>query len=274
MSLEKLVLQTQEKFPRYHHAQVEISPLEKAVRNANSTASARAARARSSWSSTPAKRRKTATTWTSQKFLATAGLNVPAIHYHDTEEGLIWMQDLGEQDLWTWRNASWGRAPPATNPPARGEQNAHHRQPASGGSISSSASSASSYIFGSRTTFFEHCLSAFGLDRGHRATLRRTPDHEGHRHPARHHAAGFGASRLPVAEHPHPRGAAWLIDFQGIRGAFLQYDVASLLYDPYVTLTGAERDSLLEYYKKVARQAGLEITRTSTKFTTTAPSSA
>ncbi len=34
---------------------------------------------------------------------------------------------------------------------------------------------------------------------------------------------------------------------------------ASLLYDPYVELSGAERAALLDYYKQVARRAGLEV---------------
>jgi len=43
-------------------------------------------------------------------------------------------------------------------------------------------------------------------------------------------------------------GQAYLIDFQGMRPGLAQYDLASLLYDPYVDLTAAERDELLEHY--------------------------
>src|SRR6266480_2876925 len=43
-------------------------------------------------------------------------------------------------------------------------------------------------------------------------------------------------------------GQAYLIDFQGMRPGLAQYDLASLLYDPYVELTQAEHDELLEYY--------------------------
>jgi aminoglycoside/choline kinase family phosphotransferase len=52
---------------------------------------------------------------------------------------------------------------------------------------------------------------------------------------------------------------AWLIDFQGMRPGLPHYDVASLLYDPYVELTGAERDLLLQSYKLAARRSGMEI---------------
>ena len=54
---------------------------------------------------------------------------------------------------------------------------------------------------------------------------------------------------------------AWLIDFQGMRPGLPQYDVASLLYDPYyVDLTSSERSQLLGFYKRVALQSGMQLT--------------
>lgn len=41
---------------------------------------------------------------------------------------------------------------------------------------------------------------------------------------------------------------AWLVDYQGLRLGRAEYDLASLLYDPYVTLTRDERHELLRYY--------------------------
>ena len=43
-------------------------------------------------------------------------------------------------------------------------------------------------------------------------------------------------------------GEACLIDFQGLRPGLAQYDLASLLLDPYVDLTAAEREELLAHY--------------------------
>jgi aminoglycoside/choline kinase family phosphotransferase len=43
-------------------------------------------------------------------------------------------------------------------------------------------------------------------------------------------------------------GEACLIDFQGLRPGLAQYDVASLLLDPYVDLSPAERNELLAHY--------------------------
>ncbi len=41
---------------------------------------------------------------------------------------------------------------------------------------------------------------------------------------------------------------AWLVDYQGLRLGLAEYDLASLLYDPYVKLTRPERTCLLRYY--------------------------
>src|SRR5580700_2292949 len=41
------------------------------------------------------------------EFLAGLGIHVPEIYHHDEEERLIWMEDLGEMDLWAWRDAGW-----------------------------------------------------------------------------------------------------------------------------------------------------------------------
>jgi aminoglycoside/choline kinase family phosphotransferase len=46
-------------------------------------------------------------------------------------------------------------------------------------------------------------------------------------------------------------GKAWLIDFQGMRYGRKEYDLASLLYDPYMQLSEAEQLELLELWQKM-----------------------
>ena len=42
------------------------------------------------------------------QFLASMrGVRVPKIYFHDETEGLIWIEDLGETDLWSYRGESW-----------------------------------------------------------------------------------------------------------------------------------------------------------------------
>src|SRR6266480_5642618 len=40
-------------------------------------------------------------------FLATHGIRAPKIYHHDADEGLIWLEDLGERDLFSYRGESW-----------------------------------------------------------------------------------------------------------------------------------------------------------------------
>jgi hypothetical protein len=55
------------------------------------------------------------------------------------------------------------------------------------------------------------------------------------------------------------RGEAWLIDFQGLRPGLPQYDLASLVYDPYMRLGNDERQELVDAYIAKVLDAGGEI---------------
>ncbi|MDB6147759.1 MAG: putative phosphotransferase related to Ser/Thr protein kinase, partial [Spartobacteria bacterium] len=41
------------------------------------------------------------------KFLEAHAVRAPKIYYHDAEEGLIWIEDLGEEDLFSHHHESW-----------------------------------------------------------------------------------------------------------------------------------------------------------------------
>ena len=57
------------------------------------------------------------------------------------------------------------------------------------------------------------------------------------------------------------RGEAWLIDFQGLRPGLGQYDLASLVYDPYVPLTVKQREELIAGYVTKMLDAGGKVER-------------
>nr|WP_319493077.1 sugar phosphate nucleotidyltransferase [uncultured Desulfobacter sp.] len=59
-------------------------------------------------------------------------------------------------------------------------------------------------------------------------------------------------------------GAPWFIDFQSARLGPIQYDLASLLIDPYVTLSRAVRDELLNY---ALEHIGLKVSVDKNNFT-------
>ena len=41
------------------------------------------------------------------EFLAEHRIRAPRIYFHDPAEGLIWIEDLGTNDLWSYREESW-----------------------------------------------------------------------------------------------------------------------------------------------------------------------
>jgi aminoglycoside/choline kinase family phosphotransferase len=97
--------------------------------------------------------------------------------------------------------------------------------------------------------FFENCLGRhFGVDKGKIDNVAALP--------ALQEIAENLAKRSRVLVHRDfqsqnilvRHSQAYLIDFQGMRPGLAQYDLASVLYDPYVDLTVAERDELLEHY--------------------------
>ncbi len=196
------------------------------------------------------------------QFLAGAGVSVPRIHFHDAAEGLIWMQDLGEDDLWTFRQAPWEQRRPFYESTLLEVAKLHSAatRRLEGSHLSLEREFGEQLYLWEQNYFFENCLRAhFGLDE---ATVQRYASL-----PALQNIAMGLSSRPRVLVHRDFQsqnvmirdGAAWLIDFQGMRPGLAQYDVASLLYDPYVELAGGERAALLEHYKRVARRAGMEI---------------
>ncbi|MDF1739166.1 MAG: phosphotransferase [Verrucomicrobiales bacterium] len=58
-----------------------------------------------------------------------------------------------------------------------------------------------------------------------------------------------------------PGGEAHLIDYQGLRWGVPEYDLASMVYDPYITFSETERDELVDYYFSLKEEAGHETSR-------------
>lgn len=187
-------------------------------------------------------------------YLDKSDVNVPHIFLHDHEEGLIWMQDLGGKDLWSFRNEPWTTRRPL-----------YERALRQGFLLHTSATeqwdgmhprfeiefNEQLYLW-EQNYFLEHCLCGFfGLspEAGEQAVNI----------PAVRGLALRLAGEARVLVHRDFQsqnviihgGEAWVIDFQGMRPGLAQYDLASLLYDPYVELSDAEREELLAFYKSL-----------------------
>lgn len=221
-------------------------------------------------------------------FLKTIGVRVPTIYHHDLEAGLIWMEDLGEVDLWQFRDEAWSVRRPlyldaieqvvrlhtrGHLPLEAGKNRALEGQPqqdAMARDIPNPAAATSIPRFQTafdaqlyrweQNYFFDNCVARyFCVDP---AAIEAKADR-----PRLNEIAAILAAQPRVLIHRDFQSQnimvqheyAYLIDFQGMRPGLGQYDLASLLYDPYVRLTASERDSLLGDYIVLCAEAGYAV---------------
>jgi N-acetylmuramate 1-kinase len=187
------------------------------------------------------------------EFLTEHGIAVPKVYFHDPKEGLIWIEDLGESDLFSLREDSW-LVRGALYRSALDEIAKLHDLPQSEWSELDGEMppefNAALYRW-EQNYFFENCLGrVFGVDERTQRELASLP------------ALGEIADRLAklprVLVHRDFQsqniivrgGHAYLIDFQGMRPGLAEYDLASLLFDPYVRLSPVEREGLWSYYRE------------------------
>src|SRR5207244_1772671 len=195
-------------------------------------------------------------------FLKTHGSHAPRIYYHDTDEGLIWLEALGEHDLFGYRNEPW-LVRRAFYESALDEVRKLHQLPESVciemHQHLPAEFNAALYLW-EQNYFFENCLGRyFKIETGTIDNLDTLP--------ALHCVAEKLAGLPRVLVHRDfqsqnillRNGQAYLIDFQGMRPGLAQYDLASLLYDPYVDVARKERDELIAYYREQQIRNGINI---------------
>lgn len=188
------------------------------------------------------------------EFLGLHGVRVPRVYFHDEAQRLLALEDLGTIDLWSFRDEPWPvRRVHYTS--ALREVHGIHRLRAldaeKEGLRLEIAFDEALYRW-EQDYFFDHCLGSAlrgQVEAEAVAELRALPD--------------WGAVAAELADRPRRlvhrdfqsqnimlhRGQAALIDFQGLRAGLPEYDLASLLFDPYVVLTPDERMELLEIYR-------------------------
>jgi len=195
-------------------------------------------------------------------FLATVGVSTPAFYHHDPQEGLIWMEDLGEVDLWSFREADWATRHGLYHATLREAVRLHLRGQSvlasySGQLTFQQAFTAELYRW-EQNYFIDHCLQRhFGLGERALAPVRPRLEAIAERLAQRPRVLvhrDFQSQNIMVCEGREPN--VCLIDFQGMRPGLAQYDLASLLYDPYVTFTPREHEWLLSDYMLLCEEAG------------------
>jgi len=249
MSLERLIDQTRERFPHYNESKVEILPLEKGGSDRHyyrvRFSAAHSLILVKYDSGKPENERFVGIA----NFLNRIGVNAPLIYYHDQDQALIWMQDLGEEDLWHHRDEPWGVRRRFYEATLDEVAILHSSEPALGEKLHLQSGFDESLYLWEQNYCFENCLGLyFQVPAAEIQSLRK--------HPAFENLAKRLASHRRVLIHRDLQSQniiiwdeqAYLIDFQGLRPGLPEYDLASLLFDPYVTLAQQERAYLLRYY--------------------------
>ena len=191
-------------------------------------------------------------------FLRGIGVAVPEILGHDPERGLLLMEDLGDEDLFAYRNAPWDFRRLLYEKALTMISRLHAYPPSgvpSAGIRLMPGFSPELYRW-ERDYFREECVTkTCGIC---------LTDRESHALETELDALARSLLKMPqVLVHRDlqsqnvmvRKGAPVLIDFQGMRLGSLFYDLGSLLHDPYVEFRDEERTVLLRTYYDLSRPA-------------------
>lgn len=190
------------------------------------------------------------------------GVNAPEIAMYHAGEGLIAMEDLGQADLWAFRNHPWDVRRPLVEAALRQVSRIHARarQALQAHPFDLHVPFDAALYRWEREYCFEQCFGRhFGVKPECLETLRSAGGLEllGARLAALPRALvhrDFQSQNIMIRD-----GQAWLIDFQGLRAGLPEYDVASLLYDPYVTWPRGAREDAIDLWRRIAREEGAVI---------------
>jgi N-acetylmuramate 1-kinase len=249
MNLDSLIIETRQRFPHYQDRGFDIHAIEKGGSDRKYYRIRFGADASLILVKYRVDRGENARFVAIANFLSGIGINAPLIYFHDEEQGSIWLQDLGDEDLWHHRADSWD---------VRGElyrrtldealilhkTDPEVRLPPNGPPEFDAALFRWEQEYG-----FQNCFQlCFQIEE---SRIREMADRTEFTSLTEQLAAyprmlihrDFQSQNILICDEQ-----AYLIDFQGMRPGLGAYDLASLLYDPYVTLSSAEREQLIDYY--------------------------
>lgn len=186
--------------------------------------------------------------------LAKLGVQVPQIYAHDPDQLCVWLEDLGHEDLHAYREQSWETRRPLYQSTLREVAKLHQVDATS---LADEDVAEMELCFDDRLYEWEQNYFLTHYVQGMLGHAVDGPEyaatHDALRALREHLAAlprglvhrDFQSQNVLIRD-----GAAWLIDYQGLRPGLAEYDLASLLLDPYVDLAEAERDELLTWYAR------------------------
>jgi aminoglycoside/choline kinase family phosphotransferase len=182
------------------------------------------------------------------EFLRKARLNVPEILYSNPHKRVILVEDLGDVDLLSLKGQPWdARAPFYASALAQIDRLFYTRPPKE----LHLQPPFDAKLYAWEQSYFLDYLVETHLGRGVRGVIDAAPLvalRERLGASARHLIhRDFQSQNLMVHQEK-----TWLIDFQGLRYGRQEYDLASLLFDPYMAHSAAEREGILGLWEELA----------------------
>lgn len=186
------------------------------------------------------------------------GVHVPSVFAHDRENLLVWIEDLGSVDLHSLRNDAWSTRGPLYESALAEAAKLHQVNAAA---LSEADIEEMELCFDEKLYEWEQNYFITHFLNGIRHQDINASQYEAARaalENLRNHLASlprglvhrdFQSQNILVRDN-----RVWLIDYQGARPGLAEYDIASLLLDPYVNLSDAERESLLRWYANHTRR--------------------
>ena len=192
------------------------------------------------------------------EILMAHGGKVPRVFHHDAGRKLAWIEDLGALDLWAVQDSPW---PERRRLYVRTLEEAArlHRMrpedlPADSLALLMSGFTEDLYLW-EQNYFFDNFAAHFSAVTPAEVTAVRASEalaalrRELGALPRTFIHRDFQSQNVILRE-----DGPYFIDYQGLRPGRPEYDVASLLYDPYVAFTPGQRDELWAEYQ--AMRAG------------------
>ena len=191
------------------------------------------------------------------QFLKKAKLNVPEVLYDNTGRRVALIEDLGQIDLLSMKDQPWEeREPIYRSVLAQLDKLFYTRAPKD--LEFQPAFDADMYQWEQDYFYDNFAEIHLGMSSGETAKLRNAP-------ALKKMAESLGASARHLVHRDFQSqniivkdGDAYLIDFQGMRRGRQEYDLASLIFDPYMEHTAEEREKLLDIWEDISEERPLD----------------
>ncbi|WP_018969992.1 aminoglycoside phosphotransferase family protein [Rubritalea marina] len=191
------------------------------------------------------------------KFLKKAKLNVPEVLYDNIGRRCALIEDLGEIDLHSLKGQGWElREPIYRSALEQLDRLFYTRAPKD---LEFQPPFDPELYKWEQDYFFDNFAEIYlGMSHNEVQVLREHPS-------LKKVAESLGASARHLVHRDFQSqniivrdGKAFLIDFQGMRRGRQEYDIASLIFDPYMNHSAEEREKLLDIWEDISEERPLD----------------